>query len=208
MTNRGRLRELRLHMVQCGDVVDLVESVHDCLVADRHVPLEDIQHDHVLHAEVAEVSRDLRADPLGEWRGFCGTSEVDPDETAPLLDRNRWGAHIAQVLLGEVLTLGHADQFAGGVVYPAVVLAAESAGAAALRLGNERNPAVLADVVKRGQRTVGLAGDHHGLTVLTQSWSSHPGWCTSVPPGGDEPAAVQHLLAFELEAHRVCVRVA
>ena len=111
------------------------------------------------------------------------------------------------MLLGEVLTLWHAHQLAGGVVHPAVVGAAEPARTAALPVGDEGGAAVLADVVECGQRAIGLTGDHHRLTVRFEA-----GPVTGVghigATRGDQPAGPEHPLALEFEANGVGVRVA
>ena len=60
----SRLGELGLDVMQRSDVVNLVEPVDDCLVADRHLPLEHFEYDHVVHLEATEVGDDLGADPV------------------------------------------------------------------------------------------------------------------------------------------------
>ena len=73
-------------------------------------------------------------------------------------------------------------------------------------LADDRRSAVLADVVERGERAVGLAGDHDGLAVAFEGQPvAGPGELLGA--AGDDPVAAEHALAFELEAHRVAVHV-
>ena len=165
----GRLGPLLVDAVQLGGVVDLVEAVDDRLVAHRHVPLEHVEQHHVLHVVLAEIEHDLLADPRLQRRRGVGPGEVDPDPTAPLVDRDLRAAQTLEVFGIEVDPLGHALHLAGEVVGPAVVRALELGGAAPLPLGDERRTAVAAHVVERGEMALGLADDDDRLAVALEA---------------------------------------
>ena len=83
----------------------------------------------------------------------------------------------------------------------------ESFGTASDELADERRSTVLADVVERSERAVGLAGDHDGFTVAFEC-QPVAGAGELVRAAGEDPVSAEHPLALQLESHRVGVDVA
>ena len=203
----GRLHPRRVDVVQLLGVVDLVEAVDDRLVVDRHVPLEHLVQDHVLHPEPAEVGGDLGADRVDQRRRGVGSGEVDPHPAAPLVGGDRRRAHAVEIGGIEVVTIGHTDDEARRVVHPAVIRAREPLGAAPDEFTDECRAAVLAHVVERGERAVSLPSDDDGLTVAFERQPvARAG--ELVRAAGDDPVRAEHPLALQLESHRIRVDVA
>ena len=139
--------------------------------------------------------------------GACvGPGQVDPHPAAPLVGRHRRRPEAVELRGVEVLAVGHAHHEPRRVVDPAVVRAREPAGAAPDEFAHDRRAPVLAHVVERGERPVGLPGDDDGLAVALEG-QPVAGVDELLGAPGDDPVAGEHTLAFQLETHGIEVHV-
>ena len=153
----------------------------------------------------AEISGPIHSMSGGASSGPARLIQTQPPHSSAATGGR---ADAVEVLGVEVLALGHADERARRVVDPAVVRTGEPAGAAALQLADDRRATVLAHVVERGERAVGLAGDRRPSRRGPRTSIQSPAFATCGRPAGEDPVLAEDALTLELEADRVGVRVA
>ena len=106
----------------------------------------------------------------------------------------------------EVFTFWDPDDEATRVVRPAMPWTAKSTIATTSGGTGEGRAAVLAHIVERGDRTIGLAADDDRLAVaFVQNPIVWVGYFARTR--GDHPRGAQNMFAFEFEPRRVSVHL-